>query len=52
MKPYREINSLKQELNQIDEFYRNFVYIKDVDVNIDDLRRLEYFKSTCLWSPF
>lgn len=44
MKPYREINSLKQELNQIDEFYRNFVYIKDVDVNIDDLRRLEYFK--------
>ncbi len=44
--PYKEFNSEKEKLNEIDEFYKNFIYIKDIDVNITDLRNLEYFSYT------
>lgn len=45
-KLYGEFNSAKEEINHIDEFYKNFIYIKDVNVNIEDLRKLEYFSYT------
>lgn len=40
---YKEYTLLKDELKTIDEFYKNIIHIKDIDINLDDLKGLKYF---------
>jgi len=44
--PYKKISELKNKIKKIDEFKKSFEYVKNIDVNIDDLRRLEFFSYT------
>lgn len=44
--PYKKIENLNKEIEKINEFYRNFVHIKDLDVQIETLQNLRYFTYT------
>lgn len=43
---YKEYTLLKDELNRISQFYKNIMHIKDIDINLDDLKSLKYFSYT------
>ena len=43
---YKEYTLLKDELNSINQFYKNIMHIKDININLDDLRGLKYFSYT------
>lgn len=43
IEPNNEINKLKDSIKKIEEICKSFEYVKETDVNIDDLRKLEYF---------
>ncbi|MTI48775.1 MAG: V-type ATP synthase subunit I [Firmicutes bacterium] len=44
--PYEKIMELKEEKKKIEEFYRNFMYIKDLDVEVETFKNLNYFTYT------
>ncbi|MGF7058499.1 V-type ATP synthase subunit I [Brassicibacter mesophilus] len=44
--PYNEINMVKKKIKKIGEFHRSFVYVKDLNVNIEKLSSLEHFSYT------
>lgn len=41
--PNEKLKAVKDELEKIESFYRNFSQIKDFSIKIDDLRSLSYF---------
>ena len=43
---YKEYTLLKDELNRISQFYKNIMHIKDIDINLGDLKGLKYFSYT------
>ena len=40
---HEKIENIENEIKKIDEFSRNFKYIKDIDIKIEELTELQYF---------
>lgn len=43
---YKKLSSLKDELNNIEEFYKNFRHMAEFSIPIEKLRNMKYFTST------